>query len=222
MKIDKVIEEAILGALRDPELFKKMFRAFLQKQKQVVEALFALTDTEPEFVEEEPMLGVLLYALEHGEDLFNDPLTRVRDGRLFRDGVYDKLIAEAERYKHPLSVVIIDVDDFKAINDTFGHLAGDRALERVASILSKEAKRGIDIVIRHGGDEFLLILPHTEATGAGVLMGRIEKVLSTLSPRVSISFGINSWIPGSDSISLGAMVKAADMAMYKHKQGKRT
>jgi diguanylate cyclase (GGDEF)-like protein len=117
---------------------------------------------------------------------------------------------------------MIDIDGFKETNDAFGHEAGDRSLKTVASILSHEVRRA-DVVVRHGGDEFLLILPHTDIGGAGVLMSRVETALSALSPNISISFGFTTWIPGcEESTSLVEMVGLADEAMFIQKEGKRS
>ncbi|MBU1045704.1 GGDEF domain-containing protein [Patescibacteria group bacterium] len=214
------MQEALGKVLADSKLFKEVLTVFLQKRNQVIEALSALLEQEPQLREEEPMLEVLLYALQHGDDLFNDPLTEVRDRRLLKAGVYRGLLAEAQRDNAPLSAVIVDINDFKVTNDVFGHTAGDRTLKEVASILSREARRGTDVVIRYGGDEFLLILPHTDRKGASALMERVTQALGALVPKLSVSFGISSWVPGSEPIGLTEMAGEADEAMYVQKRVK--
>jgi diguanylate cyclase (GGDEF)-like protein len=100
-----------------------------------------------------------------------DPLT----GLYNRRGMIDHLrhwLSWAERYGRPVAVILIDVDDFKAINDAYGHATGDRALREVAHCLKRSA-RGSDIVVRYGGDEFAVIAPETEGAGLRDLMQRI-------------------------------------------------
>lgn len=124
-----------------------------------------------------------------------------------------------------MSVLIVDVDYFKAFNDRFGHLAGDQALRCVADAL-KESVRPTDMVARYGGEEFLVILPDTledyallvaERMREGVKRCAIE-MSNTIYPRVTISIGVAHLIAGDDFASL---IKAADVALYKAKENGR-
>lgn len=218
-RVSEVMNELLDWILGDHDLLKTTLTALLHKRERVAEALSELLESDPKLRGTEPMMEVLLYALRRGEDLFDDPLTKVRDRRLFEAGVYEQLLSEAIRYGCSFTVVMIDIDGFKVTNDTFGHSAGDRLLKKVAEILSQKIREA-DVIIRHGGDEFLLVLPHTDTEGAGRLMGRVEKALSALSPQISISFGIACWIPGSEPIGLIEMVTCADEEMYAQKRDK--
>jgi diguanylate cyclase (GGDEF)-like protein len=124
-----------------------------------------------------------------------------------------------------LSVLLVDVDYFKAFNDRFGHLAGDQALRCVADAL-KVSVRPTDMVARYGGEEFLVILPETieedallvaERMREGVKRSAIE-MSNTIYPRVTISVGVAHLIPGDDFASL---IKAADVALYQAKENGR-
>ena len=128
----------------------------------------------------------------------------------------------AKRLGSPVSVLFVDVDGLKKINDTFGHLAGDIYLKKIANIL-KSHVRGSDLVIRWGGDEFLILL-HTDEKGAKIVKQRIqesmEKARIEIGSRIvkpSVSIGVAE-VNGSflDAVAL------ADRRMYEEKKGKRS
>lgn len=135
-------------------------------------------------------------------------------------------IDRAERYHSELALILCDVDNFKEINDTYGHDAGDRALQTLSATL-KTILRKIDIAGRYGGDEFMLILPETTVRGAESLA---EKLLSAVRDtelrladgkhiRLSMSIGIAGLEADSDGENIDSFVKRADDAMYASKQG---
>ena len=136
----------------------------------------------------------------------HDPLT----GLLNRNGLEDyfQVHPRAGRVVMPRTIVVIDLDGFKAINDTCGHVAGDRLLREVGAAW-RTALRPDDIAIRIGGDEFLLILPQTDPPGAGGLIARLREV----SP-ITWSYGITPW-PGDEDLD-HALVRA-DSLMYQAK-----
>jgi diguanylate cyclase (GGDEF)-like protein len=201
----------------DRELLELVLRELVFVRGEFSNALSALLEAKPELKQEEPLLEVLLYVLQHGGELFKDPLTKVNDRRLLEAGVYDFLLLSAERYSRPISVVLADVDNLKFQNDEFGHQTGDEILKQVASTLLEKSRKA-DIVIRYGGDEFLLILPETDEVGARRLIAR---VVSSFPPNVSVSFGLCSksfW----NEITLQEMIAEADLLMYQQKRGKAT
>ncbi|HXR33879.1 MAG TPA: diguanylate cyclase [Verrucomicrobiae bacterium] len=137
----------------------------------------------------------------------------------------DVLHAEVSRSKRTgreFSIVLLDLDGLKNINDRFGHLAGNRALCRVAQIL-KDCCRSIDTAARHGGDEFAVVLPETSAASAALVARRIFELLGAEAeqPHVSVSLGIASYPADADGI--GALLQIADQALYAMKsQNPRT
>ncbi len=156
-------------------------------------------------------LRAAIYGWKHGEEMFLDPLTKVYDRRLLED-FWLKEVARAKRYNRSISLVILDIDDLKVINDIKGHKAGDVALQILASSLLRRV-RGTDIVIRFGGDEFLLILPETNLLETLTLLGRLQKNIS-----VSFSFGVAEWEGAGGSLC--SVIEQADKRLYLDKLNK--
>jgi diguanylate cyclase (GGDEF)-like protein len=155
-----------------------------------------------------------------------DPLTGVYNTRFFHE-VLNREAARSKRYRTTLSLLMIDVDSFKAINDTYGHLVGDKLLVQIGRVLNA-CVRTTDLVFRCGGDEFGVVLPGTSAEGAlqvaKKILGLVESgdILETLgySGTTSVSIGIAEYRHGSPSESL---VADADHALYDAKRaGKNT
>ncbi len=118
-----------------------------------------------------------------------------------------------ERYGHPLSLVMFDVDNFKSINDEKGHLAGDQILREVTAVIGG-ALRNTDVFARWGGEEFIILLPETDRAGAGQLAEKLRKLLESSlfseDQRVTASFGVTELLQDDD---LDDFVERADMAM---------
>jgi len=132
-----------------------------------------------------------------------------------------------ERHRRPLSVLIIDVDFFKSVNDRHGHLAGDDCLRTIGEMLKRRVRFPPDIVARYGGEEFCLILPETELDEAACVAERLRQDIEdnpvTSGGRklsVTVSIGLHATVPGADS-SLEMALKFADTALYKAKAGGR-
>lgn len=152
-----------------------------------------------------------------------DPLTGLANRRAFDEYLQDE-IRRSSRYDHPFSLLILDLDGFKAVNDTYGHLTGDLTLQLVANCLS-EMIRDTDFLARYGGDEFALILPETKKNQADSLAKKISESLkhckmpwdqSGSSQRVSLSVGIASYPDeAGDALSL---ISKADTELYLQKQ----
>jgi diguanylate cyclase (GGDEF)-like protein len=135
--------------------------------------------------------------------------------------------SRCQRFRHDLSLAVIDVDHFKAINDSHGHSGGDRALAAVAAVLQSSIRQ-IDSVGRLGGDEFLIILPETAQAGALEVAGRLSRAIDMLrlpgaqpSPiTVTVSVGVATW-PQTPAISVTHLLHAADEALYRAKAAGR-
>jgi diguanylate cyclase (GGDEF)-like protein len=123
------------------------------------------------------------------------------------------------RYGGVFSVIILDLDSFKAFNDKHGHLAGDRLLEKVGAAI-KGTIRGADLAFRHGGDEFAILLPATKADAATQVAERVRKqiALQVVDDKgITVSLGLASW--PADGKTASEVISAADVALYAAKQG---
>jgi len=139
---------------------------------------------------------------------------------------YERLTEEfsrAARHNLSLSCIILDIDHFKKINDTYGHLQGDNIVKSFAEVL-KASIRHTDIAARYGGDEFSILLPHTDAAGAFLEAERIRMRVSTMdfpevnpSMYITISLGISTY-PHEKIKTAGDLVKNADIALYEAKR----
>ncbi|MCK4648969.1 GGDEF domain-containing protein, partial [bacterium] len=111
--------------------------------------------------------------LELREQSIRDPLTQVYNRR-FLEEVGEKEFERAKRYQRPLTLILLDVDGLKKINDQRGHLVGDQALKTIAALLSNHSRKS-DFIFRYGGDEFLAIMPEVEEKGARQFLNRINQ-----------------------------------------------
>ena len=146
--------------------------------------------------------------------------------RRYFDARIDEEIERSRRYGQAFSVVMMDVDDFKKLNDTYGHLVGDRVLRAISNVV-KEQMRGVDTAARYGGEEIAMILPRTEMVGAYSLAERIREGIAELRittdedpPRalgVTASLGIAAF-PESKAASGEDLVRRADRALYRAKK----
>jgi diguanylate cyclase (GGDEF)-like protein len=157
-------------------------------------------------------------------DSLRDQLTALGNHRAFQEEL-DRQVEASQRYEVPLSLAIVDLDEFKSINDTGGHASGDRALSYFGRLLATTVRRS-DRCFRIGGDEFAIILPHTDAEGARVVLRRL--LATALAPplrsddltTISFSAGISS-MP-EPATSRAQLYSQADSALYGAKHAGRT
>jgi diguanylate cyclase (GGDEF)-like protein len=149
-----------------------------------------------------------------------DPLTGIHNRRYLFD-LGEQEIQRAKRIEHPLSAMMLDLDHFKRINDTYGHAFGDQVLREVAARCGKSI-REIDIIGRYGGEEFAIVLPHADPESASAVAGRLKDVISDTpidtekGPiSMTISIGIAEWTP--DVEDLATLLDRADTALYAAK-----
>lgn len=155
-----------------------------------------------------------------------DSLTRVKNRHYF-DTNYEQEWRRAVRGKYALSMLLIDVDHFKAINDTYGHLAGDECLKKVASSISSVIKRPGDILARYGGEEFIIVLPYIANKNACSLAQEIRERVKTMTLNldgqeihVTISIGVSSTTP-EEKNNCKDLISSADIALYQAKNDGR-
>jgi diguanylate cyclase (GGDEF)-like protein len=148
-----------------------------------------------------------------------DPLTGLFNRRRLEAVLKDEWRA-VKRYKNPISCLIVDIDHFKVVNDTFGHRAGDSVLKEVAAII-KQSLREVDTVARWGGEEFLIILPRTDKNNAGTVASRIAEAIAKKKfdqfpgGNITVSIGISGF---SDSVDTpDKLINSADFALYEAK-----
>ncbi len=154
-----------------------------------------------------------------------DGLTGIANHRKFREHLAQEW-RRAKRNNTYLSVILIDVDDFKLYNDTYGHQAGDECLRKIAKVLSMHTRRPGDLAARYGGEEFIIILPEADRSGAHSVAENIRKQAMLLkipheksraSEYVTISLGYASTVP-SDDDGFDKLISTADEFLYKAKK----
>lgn len=148
-----------------------------------------------------------------------DPLTRLPNRRAFEEAL-EKAASHAARRGEPLSLLLVDVDRFKRINDEFGHPAGDQVLAGVAGVL-RRACRKVDTPARYGGEEFAVVLPWADARVARMVGERIRRAVEAAdwpNLAVTVSLGAHTAYEAADADGL---VREADRALYASKRGGR-
>ncbi|MDZ7316270.1 MAG: diguanylate cyclase [candidate division KSB1 bacterium] len=151
-----------------------------------------------------------------------DGLTSLYNYRFFREALTME-IRRSERHKTPLSLIMFDIDDFKLYNDRHGHLAGDKVLQQLASLVMKNIRR-IDVAVRYGGEEFAVILPGTTAENACFVAEKLRGLVENHpfphretqpNGRITISVGVASYSPALNTFE--ALVDCADKRLYMAK-----
>jgi len=134
--------------------------------------------------------------------------------------------SRAQREQTPLSLLLIDVDNFKAYNDTFGHQQGDAALVSVVSKFNGVLKRPGDFAVRWGGEEFVIILPNTDTDGAMEVAEQLRQSVEEAEipgkqiTNITVSIGVNTWVYGQES-TIDELMQNADTALYEAKHDGR-
>lgn len=159
---------------------------------------------------------------------YTDSLTGLANRRAFEQQ-FSQALVQAQRQQWPLSLMMIDVDCFKAYNDHYGHQAGDETLQQIAQLLQQGINRGSDLVARYGGEEFIAILPDTDAKGAAAIAEQLLHLFrqaamphqyNLAAGYVSISLGI-CCVEAASSQDYNTLLRLADNALYQAKANGR-
>lgn len=153
------------------------------------------------------------------EESLIDPLTGLYNRRFFTK-MLGKELLRAKRFKHPLSVILLDIDHFKRYNDKYGHKVGDKVLKAVAGILRRSVRK-VDTVFRYGGEEFAIVVPETNFNDVSKLAERVRsnvekesKKIKSIRHHVTISLGVATY---KKEYKLGKIVESADQLLYEAK-----
>lgn len=193
----------------------------LQEQQQLKKNLELKVD------ERTSELKTALQKLSRAHDLLKelttiDAVCGIKNRQYF-DESYVLEWKRAARQRYPISLLLLDLDHFKLVNDTYGHLAGDECLHTIAQGIASQLKRPADILARYGGEEFVVILPHTYNSNAHLLAEQIRAHIEELSIftegneiTITISIGVSTITPRQDNHGR-ELIAAADKALYEAK-----
>ena len=201
----------MVGAHRSIDDKKRLFEA-LERRNQSLEAIVDERTRELSRVNQQ-----LQVQLEENRKLAEtDALTSIAN-RYRLGNVLPQECDRAQRFRQPLSLIAMDIDDFKAINDHYGHALGDVALVQVVESVKRRVREG-DLLARWGGDEFVLVLPDTSLNDAKALAERIRDGLASLLPvgdfQLTLSFGV---VQRFDEEQQTGLLARADQALYRSK-----
>ena len=205
----------LAGALIAAILDRQTFAGLEETNRRLREARVQLRRSQQELIEANARLLELA---------IRDGLTGVYNRRYF-DQTLEKEWRRGQRTKHRVALLLIDIDHFKALNDSYGHAAGDECLRLVAQCLTDNLRRPGDVVARFGGEEFAIILPGSDIAGARQLAERMRSAVDhlkvrlptpSIAPHITISIGISSQMPAPGS-DYAVLIEAADHALYQAK-----
>lgn len=158
------------------------------------------------------------------KSIYIDTLTQLNNRKFFYDRISDTMKKLQKKQSH-VSILIIDLDNFKNINDTYGHIAGDEILKQVSNIF-KQSVRATDIVTRWGGDEFVIALPGANTEDALIIADRIRSTIDShdffynnILFKATVSIGITS---ARNTMDVNSFIDLADKALYKAKTNKNS
>jgi diguanylate cyclase (GGDEF)-like protein len=160
-------------------------------------------------------IALRLDVLDH--DATHDPLTGLLNRRSF-DTLLDQALARSRRYGWSFSLVMLDLDGFKALNDRHGHAAGDQVLQRIGGVLRSGMRAG-DVAARIGGDEFAVLLSRGEEAAAPVLAARVSSVVNKELSWAEVGFSVGVATAPAESLEADALYRLADSRLYQAKAG---
>lgn len=192
-----------------------------QVQNEALKARDNMMVARQEVQDAEARIHALEAKLQHLSELVREDQLTGSLNRRGLDDVFERETARADRRGTPLCIAVLDLDDFKKLNDTMGHIAGDNALKHLVKVV-KETLRSMDVIARFGGEEFLILLPETTLEAAEATMTRLQRELTRHffmheNEKVLITFSAGVALRRPNEIQAD-LVKRADEAMYKAKK----
>jgi diguanylate cyclase (GGDEF)-like protein len=211
-------------------IYKPINQVILKQKVKILVEFITIQQTLEEKINELTLLNEENQKMQqHIEHLAAiDYLTQTMNRRIL-DESFERYLKSAKRNKTPLSILMIDLDNFKIYNDNFGHLKGDEALKTVAQVLNNTVKRPLDTVGRYGGEEFMIILPETDKKGAEKVAKMILKHVENKQIKhakdckmnyLTVSIGLASTIPDEKTTQKN-IIDLADKNLYKAKKAGR-
>ena len=202
------------------EVLDEVLRETKLVQAEALESRDRIMAAHQEVQEAEARIRDLEAQLQHMSELVREDQLTGSLNRRGLDEVFERESARADRRDTPLSVALLDLDNFKKLNDTYGHLAGDNALRHLVTIV-RNTLRSMDLIARFGGEEFLILLPETRVEAASAAMVRVQRELTkhfflhgNEKLLITFSCGVAQRSPNEDLTSL---MSRADRAMYHAK-----
>lgn len=215
-RISHAVDIADLNNIMD-----ELLRETRAVQTEALQSRDRMIAARQEVQEAEQRIHALEAKLQHMSELVREDQLTGSLNRRGLDDVFERETARADRRGTPLCIALLDLDDFKRLNDTYGHQAGDSALKHLVKIV-KETLRTMDVIARFGGEEFLILLPETTVEAASQTMTRLQRELTKHffmadNEKILITFsaGVALRQPNEDQAS---MVRRADHAMYEAKK----
>jgi len=203
------------------EVLDEVLRETRIVQAEAIATRDRMLAAHQEVQEAEARIKELEAKLQHMSELVREDQLTGSLNRRGLDDVFERESARADRRGTPLCVALLDLDNFKKLNDTYGHLAGDKALRHLVKVV-KETLRSMDVIARFGGEEFLILLPETPVEAAAAAMVRVQRELTrhfflheNEKMLITFSCGVALRRQNEDQASL---TKRADQAMYQAKQ----
>jgi diguanylate cyclase len=203
------------------EVLDEVLRETHQVQQEALLSRDRMLQAHQEVQDAEQRIRELETQLQQMSDMVREDQLTGSLNRRGLDDVFERESARADRRGVPLCLALLDLDNFKRLNDTYGHLAGDAALQHLVRVV-KQTLRPMDVIARLGGEEFVILLPETTVDAAAAAMTRLQRELTKHfflhdNDKLLITFsaGVALRLPNEDQ---AALVKRADRAMYLAKQ----
>lgn len=215
---DRIGRAADIGELN--EVMEEVLREMRAAQDEALASRDRMVAAHREAQEAEERIRALEAELQHMSELVREDQLTGSLNRRGLDDVFERESARADRRGTPLCAAILDLDNFKKLNDTYGHLAGDGALKHLVKVV-RETLRSMDVIARFGGEEFVILMPETPVEAAAAAMVRVQRELTrhfflheNEKMLITFSCGVALRLPNEEQASL---VARADRAMYQAK-----